>query len=47
MIQIRFAEYTYDYGHYDFGDQLSAYCSDGIVKAIHSRVTLTFTWYKI
>ncbi len=47
MIKAGFTNYTDEWWHYDFGDQLWAYYNDGKVKAIYSRVTPTFAWYNI
>jgi D-alanyl-D-alanine dipeptidase len=47
MIKVGFTNYTEEWWHYDFGDQLWAYHNDGKVKAIYSRVTPTFAWHKI
>lgn len=47
MIKLGFTNFTDEWWHYDFGDQLWAYHNDGKVKAIYSRVTPTFAWYKI
>jgi D-alanyl-D-alanine dipeptidase len=47
MIKAGFTNYTDEWWHYDFGDQLWAYHNDGKVKAIYSRVTPTFAWYNI
>jgi len=47
MIKAGFTNYTDEWWHYDFGDQLWAYHNAGEVKAIYGRVTPTFAWYRI
>jgi D-alanyl-D-alanine dipeptidase len=44
MTKAGFTNYTDEWWHYDFGDQLWAYHNDGKVKAIYGRAKPTFAW---